>query len=297
MARRTDGGVAACDLPAMQPDIFIAIIACAALHALWNSFLKIKADPAVATTMLAVGGGIAGTGLLCFTGMPDPRALPFLALSVVIHLFYWTSLGKAYAAGDVCRVYPLARGAAPVITTLLAIPLFGEFPSAHAWAGIATVTAGVFLIAIKRDAGTVELNRDTLKFAAMVAVTIPAYSLVDGYGGRLAGSGFAYTAFLYVCNGWALLAYGLVKQRAALIETLDRNWHLGLFTGSLSLLSYAVAIWAMSHAPIGLVAALRETSILFALGFASVLLKERLRFAGVAGATLVLSGLVVIRMA
>jgi drug/metabolite transporter (DMT)-like permease len=281
----------------MQPDVFIAIILCAALHALWNSFLKIKADPAVATTMLAIGGGIAGTATLGFTGMPDRQALPFLAMSVVIHLIYWTALGKAYAAGDVSRVYPLARGTAPMLTALLAIPLFGEIPSPHAWAGIATVTAGIFLIALRHNSANIELNRETLKFAAIVAITIPAYSLVDGYGGRVSGSAFTYTAFLYVCNGWALLAYGLMKQRAALIDALDQNWHLGLLTGSLSLLSYGVAIWAMSHAPIGLVAALRETSILFALLFAGVLLKEKLRFAGMVGASLVLSGLMVIRLA
>ncbi|MFN0191601.1 MAG: EamA family transporter [Aestuariivirga sp.] len=281
----------------MQPDIFVIIILCAALHAFWNSFLKIKADPAAATTMLAVGGGIVATGLLCFTGMPDPKALPYVAMSAAIHVVYWSALGKAYAAGDVSRVYPLARGSAPVITAMLAIPLFGEFPEPVAWAGILTVVAGIFLIGFWRAETKLPVNRDVIKFAAIVAMTIPAYSLVDGYGGRQAGSAFAYTAFLYVCNGWAMLAYGLARQRPQLLAALDGNWHIGLLTGGLSLLSYGIAVWAMTKAPVALVAALRETSILFALAFAAVMLKERLRGGSFVGASLVLSGLVAIRLA
>ena len=281
----------------MEPLVFILILICAAGHAAWNSLLKARIDPAVATTMLAIGGGLAAMPVLFFTGMPAPESRPFLLVSILIHLFYWTYLGKAYAAGDFGLVYPLARGAAPLLTAVGAIILVQEYPSPLGWLGILVLAAGVLTIAYRGGSSSTRFDRTAVMLAVATAVATAGYSLVDGIGARSSGSAFAYTAFLYVCNGWTLLVYGLIKQRQALFEAVGRDWHLGLLGGALSLVFYGAAVWAMTRAPIALVAALRESSILAALVIGSVFLKEPLRVPRVVGAMAVCAGLVVLRLA
>jgi drug/metabolite transporter (DMT)-like permease len=281
----------------MDVFVFFVIIVAALGHAVWNGLLKGKIDPQVATTMLAIGGGVVATPLLFFVGMPAPAARPYIAASVLIHVFYWSYLGKAYASGELSQVYPIARGAAPVLTALGAVILVGEYPTVAGWLGILTVAGGVIVIAILGGGGIPTANRDAVKFAIITALSITAYSLNDGIGAREAGSAFAYIAFLYVCNGYALLIYGLMYQRQALFEAVGSSWHVGLLTGTMSLVFYGIGVWAMTQAPIGIVAALREISILFALAIGFFILKEPVRPARIAGACLVFAGLVAIRLA
>jgi drug/metabolite transporter (DMT)-like permease len=280
----------------MDPLVFVLILLCAAGHAAWNSLLKARIDPAVATTMLAIGGGMAAMPVLFFTGMPAEASRPFLLVSILIHLFYWTFLGKAYAAGDFGQVYPLARGTAPLITAAGAMLLVHEYPSPLGWLGIVVLVAGVLTIACRGGSCSGTFNRMAVVLAVTTAFATAGYSLVDGMGARLAGSAFAYTAFLYACNGWTLLAYGLIRQRRSLFEAVEDNWHFALAGGALSLLFYGVGVWAMTQAPIALVAALRESGVLAALVIGAVFLKEPLRMPRVVGAVAVCAGLVVIRV-
>ena len=281
----------------MEPFVFGVIMVAAAGHALWNCLLKFKVDPAIATTMLAIGGGIVATPVLFVVGMPDPAARPYLAVSVLIHIFYWSYLGKAYSAGELGQVYPIARGTAPLLTTLGAMMLFGEHPDRAAWFGILTVVAGVLVVALKGGSDLKRPDRQAVVFAVVVALCVMGYSLVDGFGARQAGSAIAYTAFLYVCNGWALLIYGLIYQRNSLVAAIDTQWWLGLLTGAMSLLFYGTGVWAMTQAPVGLVSALRETSILFAVLFGTLMLKEPVRIPRICGAGIVCLGLVLIKIA
>lgn len=279
----------------MESHVFLAVLVCAAIHALWNSFLKLRVDPTISSTMLAIGGGLVATVVLFFSGMPDRAALPYLCISIIVHIFYFSYLGKSYSAGDLGQVYPIARGSAPLLTALGAIVFAGEWPSGPSWTGIFTIVAGVIILAVLGGRHMSRPNRRAVMFAAVTACSITAYSLVDGIGGRHAGSPMAYTAFLYVCNGWTFLVYGLAWQRKALVDAVDANWHLGLLTGGMSLLAYGVGVWAMSQAPIALVAALRESSILFALILATVVLREPIKPARIVGACIVSAGLVVIK--
>jgi drug/metabolite transporter (DMT)-like permease len=280
----------------VDPLVFVLILLCAAGHAAWNSVLKGRVDPRVATTMLAVGGGMAAMPVLLFTGMPDAASRPLLFLSVFIHLFYWTFLGKAYAAGDFGLVYPLARGIAPLITAAGALILVREQPGLWGWIGITVLVTGVLTIACRGGARATSFNRAAVLLAATTALTTAGYTLVDGIGARLSGSAVAYAAFLYACNGWVLLAYGLARQRKALFDAVESDWHVALAGGALSLFFYGAAIWAMTEAPIALVAALRESGVLAALVIGSVYLKEPLPMPRVVGAITVCAGLVVLRL-
>jgi drug/metabolite transporter (DMT)-like permease len=130
-----------------------------------------------------------------------------------------------------------------------------------------------------------------------VAVCVMGYTLVDGYGARASSSPIAYVVFLYVANGWVLLAYGLTRQRQRLIAAIDQGWKLGLLSGAASLAIYAAAVWAMTKAPIPLVAALREASVLFAVALAMLWLKEPFRMGRIAGAGVIAAGLAYARLA
>ena len=281
----------------MDPFVFFVVLFSAACHAVMNCALKYAPDPLAASIMLAIGGGVAATPVLILTGAPPIEAAPYLAMSVFIHIFYWSFLGKAYSSGSVSVVFPLARGLAPVLTMLAAVLLFGEVMSRSDWIAIAAILAGIYVvIASGYDVAAFRSNPMLLNVLA-VAVSVMGYTLVDGFGARVTGSPIAYVVFLYVANGWVLLAYGLTRQRQRLIAAIDHGWKLGLASGAASLAIYAAAVWAMTKAPIPLVAALREASVLFAVALAMLWLKEPIRIGRIAGAGVIAAGLAYARLA
>jgi drug/metabolite transporter (DMT)-like permease len=224
-------------------------------------------------------------------------AAPYLAVSIVIHIFYWSFLGKAYAKGAVGIVFPLARGIAPVLTIIVAVALFAEKMNVGQWIAMTAILAGIYVVLASGESLAAFRKNPMLGNVMMVALSIAGYTLVDGYGARHAGSAFAYTAFLYVANGWVLLGYGLICQRERLVAGIDRGWLLGLVTGGLSLVIYGAAVWAMTKAPIPLVATIREVTILFTLILGTLWLKEPFRFARLLGGGIIMGGLAYARLA
>jgi drug/metabolite transporter (DMT)-like permease len=211
-------------------------------------------------------------------------------------LFYFAALIESYRAGDMGQVYPIARGSAPLLTAAGSALLIGERIGWAAWAGILLLAAGVVLLSLRGGRDLASLDRRAVGFALLTAVTICAYSLVDGVGARLAGSPHAYSAALFVGIGPVMLIYALVRNGAAAIPLMRRNWGTGLAGGALQVGSYTIAIWAMTVAPIALVAALRETSVLFGALIAVIVLREPLRAVRVVAAILVVFGLALIRL-
>ena len=281
----------------MEPFVFFVVLVSAACHAALNCAIKSAPDPLAASIMLAVGGGVAATPVLILTGAPPLAAAPFLAASVLIHIFYWSFLGKAYASGSVSVVFPLARGIAPVLTMLAAVLLFKEQMSGSEWIAITCILGGIYIVlASGYDVSAFRNNPMPLNVLA-VAMSVMGYTLVDGFGARESGTPLAYVVFLYVANGWVLLAYGLTRQRRRLIAAIDQGWLPGLLSGGTSLGIYAAAVWAMTKAPIPLVAALREASVLFAVALAMLWLKEPFRTGRIMGAGVIAAGLAYARLA
>ena len=273
--------------------VFGAVLFGAACHAGWNAAIKVGIDTISTTVLIAVGAGVVALVLLAFVGLPLAAALPWVLASILIHLLYFIALSEGYRIGDLGQIYPLARGTAPVMTASLSSSLVGEQLGLFGWSGIIALASGVFLLSARggREFGRFEPR--AIALALFTAVTICAYSLVDGIGARLAGNPQSYTACLFVGNGILLAAYGAVRAR---IPAMLRHWKVGLAGGALQLLSYGIAIWAMTVAPIAIVAALRETSVLFGAALAVFLLKEPLLPARIAAALLIVCGLALIRL-
>jgi len=280
----------------MDPLVFAAVLFAAACHAGWNATIKHGLDPLIVTVMISVGAALVAAAFLPLVGLPAQAAWPFVLASVLIHLFYFAALIESYRAGDLGQVYPIARGSAPLMTATATTAFIGERLGVFGWCGIALLAAGVLLLSLRGGRDLARLDRKAVGFALFTAVTICAYSVVDGMGARLAQSANAYSAALFVGIGPVMALYALGRRGQATFVAMRGHWVRGLAGGGLQLFSYAVAIWAMTVAPIAIVAALRETSVLFGAVIAVVFLKEPVRAGRIVAALMIVAGLVLIRL-
>lgn len=280
----------------MDSFVFAAVLFGAACHAGWNALIKLRIDPLASTALVTIAGGVIAIGLLPLTGLPAREAWLWVALSIVTHLFYFIGLIESYRAGDLGQVYPIARGSAPLMTAIASAALIGERLAPGAWIGIAVLAAGVLFLSARGGRDLARIDRRSVGFALFTAGTICIYSLLDGIGGRASGNPHAYTLMLFIGDGIVMSLYAWMRGGSGVFVQMLPHWRLGLAGGGLQMASYGIAIWAMTLAPIALVAALRETSVLFGALLAVVLLKEPWRPARIAAALMIVAGMVLIRL-
>ncbi len=260
--------------PAMASFVFAAVLAAAAMHAGWNAVLKVRLEPFLAMTLITGCAGIVAIPLLVAFGWPRLEAWPWLIGSVVLHLAYYIALTEAYRRADMGQIYPIARGGAPLLTAGASLIVVGEPLSLQAGAGIAVLASGVALMSLRGARQHEPPDPAAIGFALATAVIICGYTLVDGLGARAAGDPHAYSAALFVIDGVPIVVFAVWRLGLSGLKPMRRFAGPGLAGGAMSLASYWIAIWAMTVAPIALVAALRETSVLFAAAIAVVVLKE-----------------------
>lgn len=249
------------------------VLFAAALHAGWNALVRASARKFLDTVLIVSGAAAWTAMLLPFAPVPAAASWPYLAASVLIHVIYFTLVAFAYRDGELSFAYPLMRGSAPAMSAVAAVLLLNEWPTPGGWAGVLLISAGVLMLT--GDAwrsGTFRVK--PALFALANAGVIVVYTLVDGQGARLSGHAFSYTGWLFLLTAPLLLALCLATQRRETLRRFQSGWCTGLLGGACTLASYGLALWAMTHAPIALVAALRETSVVFAAIFAAVFLKE-----------------------
>lgn len=266
------------------------------MHAGWNALLKIKLDPFLAMNLIQGTGMLCGAIVLVFTGLPGIAALPWLIASTILHVGYYFGLSAAYRRADMSQIYPIARGSAPLLTGLFAVWVLGEPVSLLGGLGIAILGLGILTMSLNDPRDVVRLDARALLYAGLTALTICGYTLTDGIGARAAGNAHAYTAALFVLDGLALLLITLWVHGFAGLKPVFGFLLPGLAGGAMSFAAYAIAIWAMTIAPIPLVAATRETSVLFGVLIAVIFLKEPLRANRILAALLIVAGLALIRL-
>jgi drug/metabolite transporter (DMT)-like permease len=276
--------------------VFAAVLFAAACHAGWNATIKRGGDPLATTVLISVGASIVSLPLVPLVGMPAAAAWPWVIASVIIHLVYFAALIESYRVGDMGQVYPLARGSAPLLTAILSVLFIGEPLGLFGWSGIVMLAAGVLVLSLRGGRDLARLDRQAVGFALFTALTICAYSLVDGIGARRAGSAHAYSVALFAGIGPVMVAYSIVRRGTGAFGGLRKDWLVGLAGGALQLGSYGIAIWAMTLAPIAVVAALRETSVLFGAVIAVLFLNEPLRATRIVAALVIVAGLALIRL-
>jgi drug/metabolite transporter (DMT)-like permease len=281
--------------PELTLGITIAVLAAGLLHAGWNALLKGATGGDAMLDMATIVAGSAACGLLVipFVGVPEPAAWKFAATSAVIHWGYYATLAQAYRTGDLSFAYPLMRGTAPLIVTLLGIVFLREWPSPQIAAGIALICAGIVSIAFARR------GRHPPAAAAWAfanAAIIATYTLVDGAGARVSGNAPAYVAWLIFLESIPFLGWVYARHGHAAVDYVVRGWRRGLIGGAASLAAYGIVLWAMTRAPVAAVAALRETSVLFAALIGAIWLKEGLGVRRLAGAASVVLGVAALKL-
>lgn len=280
----------------MSVTVFLAVLAAAAMHAAWNAMVKVNLDRFASVTLMTVGMGVPALLVLPFVDFPTPDVWLFIILSALLHQGYKMSLINSYARGDLAQIYPLARGTAPLLTTIGAIVLINEVPSPAGMGGIALLCAGTLLMSL-RGGGVEKLNSHAIGFAFATAFFIACYTLTDGTGARAASSASSYAVWLFLTDGViSLMLYAAVRGPRAL-PVLIGWWKIGLIAGVLSAAAYWIAMWAMTKAPIAAVAALRESSIVFALLISVLMLGEHLSRWRVLSALMIVGGVLALRLA
>ena len=277
----------------MSLPIFGLVLLAAALHALWNAVIKGASDTLLTTILVASFGGVIGIITLPFLPPVAPAAWPYLALSGVLEITYYALVAFAYRHADMSRAYPVMRGTPPLLVAIISALFLGTALLPLEWAGIALISAGILTMLVGgRGTGA----RRGLVYAALNAVVIASYTLTDGLGVRVSGAPVTYVMWIFVLTGAPLFAWALLRRRDIIAYT-RRNWHYGAIGGLGTLASYGLVLYAMTAAPIPLVAALRETSILFGTAIAVFVLKEKVTAVRLTAAAIILAGVVVLRLA
>ncbi|MBS9722446.1 EamA family transporter [Tianweitania sp. BSSL-BM11] len=280
----------------MSPAVFTAVLVAAAMHAVWNAMVKVQLDRFASITLMSSGMGTMALILSPFVDFPHWGVWPFIFASAAFQQGYKLCLIKAYAAGDLAQVYPLARGSAPLLTTIGAMVLINEYPGSWAVFGIGLLCAGTILMSL-RGGGLQKLNREALAYAFSTSFFIACYTLADGNGVRLASSAYSYAVWLFITDGTISFLLAMCLRGPVILPVMARSWKIGLAVGALSAASYGIAMWAMTLAPIGAVAALRESSILFAMIISVVVLREGLGPWRLVAGILIVGGVMALRLA
>jgi drug/metabolite transporter (DMT)-like permease len=275
--------------------VFLAVLAGAAMHAGWNALVKTGLDRTTSIFMLALIQGAISLALLPFFAAPSALSWPFIAVSALLHSGYKIFLIRAYAHGDMSQVYPLARGAAPLIVALAGIFLLQENLTATKFAAVCIIGLGVMMMSSRFGSGEA-MPRKALLFALGTALFTASYTLVDGVGAQLSGTASGFTLWMFVGDGVLMTIYALLMRGRGLFAAARGNLLRGTAAGALSLGSYWIAIWAFTLTPIALVAALRETSVLFAMLIAVFWLGEKASPQRWLAAGLILAGIVLMRL-
>ena len=279
----------------MTTSVFLVVLLAAFIHAAWNAAAKGSGDKMRFMVGLVLGHAPFALLALLFVPLPAWESWPYVAGGAALHLFYQLFLQQSYRHGDLTHVYPLARGTAPLLTATLSVLWLGEQLSAAQWAGILVIAIGLTsLIAVRRADGIWDARSAATALAT--GCFTAGYSLVAGMGARIGGTALGFYAMLSLLNAAAMA--GLVEWRSpGLVRAVVRDaWRPALMVGGASFTAFALVIWGFTQAPIGLVAALRETSVIFALLIGVFVLGERLNLLKLFAATVTTSGALLVKL-
>lgn len=279
----------------MNSTVVGAVLLGALLHASWNALVKSRTDTFLVTVLVGAGAGLLSALGLLLLAAPAAASWPYIAASIAIQLAYYALLVAAYRNGDMSHAYPLMRGSAPLLVALASGPLIGERLGGVQWLAIGCICGGIMALFFASRGRHPGAGRTTM-FALLTACMIAAFTLVDGIGVRKSGAPLAYTMWIFMGNGIGLVAWALARRPGELVEYARMNVQVVLLGGAANLGSYGLALWAMTHAPVAAVAALRETSILFAVVIAAVVLREKVSAQRLAAIALVACGAVAMRL-
>ncbi|MDO7556262.1 MAG: EamA family transporter [Loktanella sp.] len=273
--------------------VLVAVMAAAFMHATWNALIKLGTSKLTSMLILTVVQGGFGLIIALTRPMPDPHVWLWLLASGVFHSAYKLFLAYAYEQGDLSRVYPIARGTAPMVVLVISALFLADKIAGWEYVGIIILGLGILLMA--RGVFSSGESRKLLPFALGSAMATAGYSIVDGLGAREAGDAVAYVGWLFALDAVFFTPCCLALRGRSVLQANRKAWIMGSIAAVFSYGAYAIAVWAMTVAPIALVAALRETSILFAVLIGAVAFGEKMNLQKGIAAALIVAGVIVTR--
>ncbi|MES2032900.1 MAG: DMT family transporter [Pseudomonadota bacterium] len=262
----------------------LMMIASGATHAVVNAIFKSGKDKMSSRALIDSFSGLIILPLAFFVALPH-GAWGWLGASLVTHLVYLICLIKAFERADMTVAYPIARGVAPALAAAVAVAFFSEPVTWMTAAGIGLVSVGVMTVGLGRH-----VDRQALGWALATGVCIALYTVFDAQGVRAAPTPFSYIVWVYLTLGGGLgLGFALWRGPRFVLAARE-EWKPGLIAGALSIVTYGLALWAYSLGDTPRLAALRETSILFAVGIAVVFLRERMTPGRIVGTVIIAGG-------
>ena len=278
----------------MPIEVTLAVLGAALAHATWNAMIKSSRDVLLDMTLVVFFAGLVTAPFMLVVDTPPAAAWPYIIASMVLHLGYYVALVGAYRAGDLSHGYPIMRGVAPLIVSVCALAWLGEAPTPTVWLGVLLICGGVLSLGFAGFRW--HESRVSLGWALANACIIASYTLVDAAGVRAAGKPEVYVVWLFTLDAlpFSLLIFFMKKKD--MVPYARQFWFRGLLGGGLSAVAYAIVLWAMARAPVAAVAALRETSVIFAALIGAWLLKEGHIARRIAGAATVAAGVVALKI-
>ena len=276
--------------------VTLAVLGAGLLHASWNALVKSApgGDALLDTATVVAGSALWGLVVVPFVPLPNPAAWPYMAASAAIHFGYYLTLAQAYRTGDLSFAYPLMRGSAPLIVAVLGVAFLRELPSAATALGVVLISLGIVSIAFV--GGRRRHPAAAAYWALGNAALIALYTLVDASGARSSGNAASYVAWLIFLEAIPFLVWIVARRGRGAVRYVRASAARGLVGGACSLAAYGIVLWAMTRAPVAAVAALRETSVLFAALIGTLWLKEGFGLPRVAGAASVVLGIAALKL-
>jgi phosphonate utilization associated putative membrane protein len=265
----------------------------ALLHASWNALVKSSSDKTLDTALIHVLCSLLALPVFLYVGPPPAESWPYILCSLVVHVGYYFALAGAYRHGELGLTYPLMRGTAPMLVAMTSFVFIGEDLTPLAWLGVACISGGVLLLGVTREWWT---HRKAILFALCNAVLIAVYTVIDAKGARSSGHVVQYISMLFVLDGWPFAILVFMQRNGQVWPYARKRWPVAAGGAFASIGSYAIALWAMTVAPVAMVAALRETSVFFAALIGAWFLKEVWTRQRIAGTVAILSGVAALRL-
>lgn len=278
----------------MSFTVMLAVLGAAFLHALWNSLLKVGTSRMGAMVILSIGEIPIGAAVAYALPPLQWTVAPWVLGAGCAHFFYKLFLTFAYERGDLSRVYPIARGSAPLVVGVVSGFFLKDVITPMEYAGIAVLGFGILLMA--QGVFASGENRKLIPYALGSACATATYTLIDGQGARVAGDAVAYIAWVFVVDGTIFATGMLLWKGLDVLPRQRRAWGVGMIAAAASYGAYAVSVWAMTIAPIAVVAALRETSILFAVLIGWQAFGEKMTRGKAIAALVIVSGVMLTRL-
>jgi drug/metabolite transporter (DMT)-like permease len=281
----------------MSGFVVLIVLFGALLHASWNVIVKSGTDKYLSAVMVSGSAGLIALVFLPFVPLPLSASWPYMFTSTVFQIIYMFLVAAAYSNGDMSLAYPLMRGTPPLLVAVISGPLIGEVLGSMQWLSVGLISGGVLVMALGRSqALAAGRNSRTVIIALINALFIAGYTLVDAVGVRLSGNAVSYVLWAFLFNAIQVVSWGIWHYRGHLLTHIKKRGHLTIIGGVGTLGSYGLALWAMTMAPVAMVAALRETSILFGVILSLVLLREKISIQRLLGAVLIVGGTMMMRL-